>query len=135
MMAGHHPTEIAATLEALRQAWPGRRLVLVFQPHRYTRTRDLLDDFANVLATADVLFVTEVYPAGETPIKGADGRAICRAVRSRGKVEPVFVQQLGDIAAALKDVLRADDVIVTMGAGHIGAVAQELPAKLTQGVK
>jgi UDP-N-acetylmuramate--alanine ligase len=132
---GHHPTEIAATLEALRQAWPGRRLVLVFQPHRYTRTRDLLDDFANVLATADVLFVTEVYPAGETPIKGADGRAICRAVRSRGKVEPVFVQQLGDIAAALKDVLRADDVIVTMGAGHIGAVAQELPAKLTQGVK
>ena len=90
---GHHPTEIAATLEALRQAWPGRRLVLVFQPHRYTRTRDLLDDFANVLAGVDVLLVTEVYAAGEAPIKGADGRAICRAVRSRGKVEPMFVEQ------------------------------------------
>ena len=105
---------------------PGRRLVLVFQPHRYTRTRDLLDDFANVLASADVLFVTEVYAAGEAPIKGADGRAICRAVRSRGKVEPVFVDKTANIAAALRDVLRADDVVVTMGAGHIGAVAHEL---------
>jgi UDP-N-acetylmuramate--alanine ligase len=130
---GHHPTEIAATLEALRQAWPARRLVLVFQPHRYSRTRDLLDDFANVLAAVDVLLVTEVYAAGEAPIKGADGRAICRAVRSRGKVEPVFVEKLEQIAAALSDVLRPGDVIVTMGAGHIGAVAQELPAKLAQG--
>jgi UDP-N-acetylmuramate--alanine ligase len=130
---GHHPTEIAATLEALRQAWPARRLVLVFQPHRYTRTRDLLDDFANVLASVDVLFVTEVYAAGEAPIKGADGRAICRAVRSRGKVEPVFVEKLANIAAALRDVLRAGDVIVTMGAGHIGAIAHELPAQLAQG--
>ena len=130
---GHHPTEIAATLEALRQAWPARRLVLVFQPHRYTRTRDLLDDFANVLAAVDVLLVTEVYAAGEAPIKGADGRAICRAIRSRGKVEPVFVEKLEHIAAALSDVLRPGDVIVTMGAGHIGAIAQELPAKLAQG--
>ncbi len=130
---GHHPTEIAATLEALRQAWPGRRLVLVFQPHRYTRTRDLLDDFANVLAAVDVLFVTEVYAAGEPPIKGADGRAICRAIRSRGKVEPVFVEKLTNIAAALQAVLRPGDVIVTMGAGHIGAVAQKLPAQLAQG--
>jgi UDP-N-acetylmuramate--alanine ligase len=130
---GHHPTEIAATLEALHQAWPGRRLVLMFQPHRYTRTRDLLDDFANVLSSVDVLFVTEVYAAGETPIEGADGRAICRAVRSRGKVEPVFVEKLSNIAAALKAVLRADDVIVTMGAGHIGATAQDLPAALNRG--
>jgi UDP-N-acetylmuramate--alanine ligase len=130
---GHHPTEIAATLEALHQAWPGRRLVLVFQPHRYTRTRDLLDDFANVLSSVDVLFVTEVYAAGEMPIEGADGRAICRAVRSRGKAEPVFVEKLSNIAAALKAVLRADDVIVTMGAGHIGATAQELPAALNRG--
>ncbi len=130
---GHHPTEVAATLEALRQAWPGRRLVLVFQPHRYTRTRDLLDDFANVLATVDVLLVTEVYAAGEAPIKGADGRSICRAVRSRGKVEPVFVDQLNHVAAALKGVLRADDVVVTMGAGHIGAIAQELPSQLARG--
>jgi UDP-N-acetylmuramate--alanine ligase len=130
---GHHPTEIAATLEALRQAWPERRLVLVFQPHRYSRTRDLLDDFANVLAAVDVLLVTEVYAAGEAPIKDADGRAICRAIRSRGKVEPVFVEKLEQIAAALSDVLRPGDVIVTMGAGHIGAIAQELPAKLAQG--
>ena len=97
---GHHPTEIAATLEALRQAWPERRLVLVFQPHRYTRTRDLLDDFANVLAGVDVLLVTEVYAAGEAPIKDADGRAICRAVRSRGKVEPIFVERIEELAGA-----------------------------------
>jgi UDP-N-acetylmuramate--alanine ligase len=127
---GHHPTEIAATLEALRQAWPGRRLVLVFQPHRYTRTRDLLDDFANVLAGVDVLLVAEVYSAGEDPIKGADGRAICRAVRGRGKVEPIFVEKIGQVAGALRALLRAGDVVVTMGAGHIGAIAQDLPAKL-----
>jgi UDP-N-acetylmuramate--alanine ligase len=127
---GHHPTEVAATLEALRQAWPGRRLVLAFQPHRYTRTRDLLDDFAGVLSKADVLLVTEVYAAGETPIKGADGRAICRAVRSRGKVEPVFVNKAEYIGTALRDVLRDGDLVVTMGAGHIGAIAHELPAAL-----
>ena len=127
---GHHPTEIAATLDALRQAWPGRRLVLAFQPHRYTRTRDLLDDFANVLSGFDVLLVTEVYAAGEAPIKGADGRAICRAIRSRGKLEPVFVQRVENIGAALRDVLRDGDVVVTMGAGHIGAVAHELLTKL-----
>jgi UDP-N-acetylmuramate--alanine ligase len=130
---GHHPTEIAATIEALRQAWPGQRLVLVFQPHRYTRTRDLLDDFAQVLAAMDVLIVTEVYPAGEAPIKGADGRAICRAVRGRGKVEPIFVERVEQIDEALRAVVRAGDVIVTMGAGHIGAIAQELPAKLSVG--
>jgi UDP-N-acetylmuramate--alanine ligase len=127
---GHHPTELAATLEALRQAWPGRRVVLAFQPHRYTRTRDLLDDFAQVLSTVDVLLVTEVYAAGEAPIKGADGRAICRAIRSRGKVEPIFVGKPENIAAALRDVIRANDLVVTMGAGNIGAIAQELPGKL-----
>jgi UDP-N-acetylmuramate--alanine ligase len=129
---GHHPTEVAATLEALRQAWPDRRLVLVFQPHRYTRTRDLLDDFARVLSSADVLLITEVYAAGEAPIKGADGRAICRAVRSRGKVEPVFVDAAENIAAALADVLRDGDLVVTMGAGHISAIAHELPARLSR---
>jgi UDP-N-acetylmuramate--alanine ligase len=127
---GHHPTEIAATLDALRQAWPGRRLVLAFQPHRYTRTRDLLDDFATVLSGFDVLLVTEVYAAGEAPIKGADGRAICRAIRSRGKLEPVFVHRVENIANALRDLLRDGDVVVTMGAGHIGAIAHQLPAKL-----
>jgi UDP-N-acetylmuramate--alanine ligase len=127
---GHHPTEIAATLDALRQAWPGHRLVLAFQPHRYTRTRDLLDDFANVLTGFDVLLITEVYAAGEAPIKGADGRAICRAIRSRGKLEPVFVNRVENIASALRDVLREGDVVVTMGAGHIGAVAHELLSTL-----
>jgi UDP-N-acetylmuramate--alanine ligase len=130
---GHHPTEIAATIEALRQAWPGRRLVLVFQPHRYTRTRDLLDDFATVLAGMEVLIVTEVYPGGEAPIKGADGRAICRAVRGRGKVEPVFVEKAEHIDEALRNVLQPGDVVVTMGAGHIGAIAQELPTRLSAG--
>jgi UDP-N-acetylmuramate--alanine ligase len=127
---GHHPTEIAATLDALRQAWPGRRLVLAFQPHRYTRTRDLLDDFAHVLTGFDALLITEVYAAGEAPIKGADGRAICRAIRGRGKLEPVFVPRVENIATALRDMLRDGDVLVTMGAGHIGAVAHELLAKL-----
>jgi UDP-N-acetylmuramate--alanine ligase len=127
---GHHPTEIAATLDALRQAWAGRRIVLVFQPHRYTRTRDLMDDYARVLATADLLLVTEVYPAGEAPIEGADGRAICRAVRSRGKVEPVFVPTVEEIASALSGILRAGDVIAMMGAGSISPAAHELAGQL-----
>ena len=127
---GHHPTEIAATLAAVRQGWPGRRLVLAFQPHRYTRTRDLLDDFAGVLTAADLVFVTEVYAAGEAPIAGADGRAICRALRSRGKLEPVFVERVDELPAALADVLKNGDVIVTMGAGSIGGLAHELPARL-----
>ena len=127
---GHHPTEVAATLQALRQGYAGRRIVLAFQPHRYTRTRDLIDDFGKVLSGADVLFVTEVYAAGEAPIAGADGRAICRAVRTRGHIEPVFVEKVEDLAAALIDVICADDVIVTMGAGHISAAAHLLPAQL-----
>jgi UDP-N-acetylmuramate--alanine ligase len=127
---GHHPTEVAATLEAIRQAWPGRRLVLAFQPHRFTRTRDLLDDFARVLSSADALLVTEVYAAGEAPIAGADGRAICRAIRSRGQIEPVFVERVEELALALAGVIQDRDVLVTMGAGNIGAVAHELPAEL-----
>ena len=128
---GHHPTEIAATLDAVRQAYAGRRIVLAFQPHRYSRTRDLLDDFASVLSTVDVLLVSEVYAAGEAPIKGADGRAVCRAVRSRGSVEPVFVPKIDEIATALREVLRDGDVILMMGAGHIGAIVHELPQKLS----
>jgi UDP-N-acetylmuramate--alanine ligase len=127
---GHHPTEIAATLAAVRQGWPDRRLVLAFQPHRYTRTRDLLDDFAGVLTAADVVFVTEVYAAGEAPIAGVDGRAICRALRSRGKIEPVFVERVDELPAALAGVLKNGDVVVTMGAGSIGAIAHELPTRL-----
>jgi UDP-N-acetylmuramate--alanine ligase len=129
---GHHPTEVAATLEALRQGYPGRRLVLAFQPHRYTRTHDLIDDFGKVLSSVDVLLVTEVYAAGEAPIAGADGRAICRAVRGRGQVEPLFIDKVEELADSLKDVIRDGDVIVTMGAGNITAVAHALPARLTQ---
>jgi UDP-N-acetylmuramate--alanine ligase len=127
---GHHPTEVTATLEALRQGYPGRRIVLAFQPHRYTRTHDLIDDFSKALSTADALLVTEVYAAGELPIPGADGRAICRAVRGRGLVEPVFVERAEDLAASLADMIRDGDVIVTMGAGHITAVSHELPSRL-----
>lgn len=130
---GHHPTEVAATLEALRQGYPDRRLVLAFQPHRYTRTHDLIDDFSKALSKADALLVTEVYAAGEAPIPGADGRAICRAVRGRGNVEPIFVDKVEQLAESLADVIEDGDVIVTMGAGHISAVSHELPQRL--GVK
>ena len=127
---GHHPSEVAATLEALRQGYPGRRIVLAFQPHRYTRTHDLIDDFGKVLSTADVLLVTEVYSAGEQPIPGADGRAICRAVRGRGHLEPLFVERVEDLAESLKDVIRDGDVIVTMGAGNISAAGLGLKERL-----
>ncbi|MGI9245096.1 MAG: UDP-N-acetylmuramate--L-alanine ligase [Steroidobacteraceae bacterium] len=127
---GHHPTEIAATVEAARQGWPDRRVVLVFQPHRFTRTRDLLDEFAAVLADADALVVAEVYPAGEAPIPGADGKALCRAIRTRGKVEPVLLKSLDGMANALAGMVRDGDVVLTMGAGQIGAVAHELPQSL-----
>ena len=129
---GHHPAEIAATLDAVRQGYGGRRIVLAFQPHRYSRTRDLLDDFASVLSTADALLVTEVYAAGEAAIAGADGRAICRAVRSRGQVEPVFVEKAEELPQALAAVIAPGDVVVMMGAGSISAVAHELPARLTR---
>src|SRR5450432_1239602 len=130
---GHRPTEVAATLEAVRQAWPARRLVLVFQPHRYTRTRDLLDDFGRCLSECDVLMVTEVYAAGETPIAGADGRAICRAVRTRGLIEPVFVERVDDLGESLRSVLHDGDVVLTMGAGNIGTIAQELKSHFAAG--
>jgi UDP-N-acetylmuramate--alanine ligase len=130
---GHHPTEIAASLDAVRQAWPARRLVLAFQPHRYSRTRDLLDDFGRALSGCDALLVTEVYAAGEMPIAGADGRAICRAVRSRGLKEPVFVERVDELAEALRGVLHDGDVVLTMGAGNIGVVAQELKSRLAAG--
>jgi UDP-N-acetylmuramate--alanine ligase len=127
---GHHPTEVAATLEAVRQGYAGRRVVLAFQPHRYTRTRDLIDDFGKVLSLADVLLVTEVYAAGETPIAGADGRAICRAVRGRGQREPLFVERVEELPQALRDLIRDGDVILAMGAGSISAAAHALPAAL-----
>ncbi len=127
---GHHPTEISATLEAVRQGYAGRRVLLAYQPHRFTRTRDLIDDFGKALSAADLLCVTEVYAAGEAPIAGADGRAICRAVRSRGLLEPLFVEKVEDLGDALKDVIQDGDVILAMGAGNISAVAHALPETL-----
>ncbi|HKA42426.1 MAG TPA: UDP-N-acetylmuramate--L-alanine ligase, partial [Burkholderiales bacterium] len=119
---GHHPAEMAATLAAARGAFPERRIVLAFQPHRYTRTRDCFEDFVSVLSTADALVLTEVYPAGEAPIVAADGRALARAVRVQGKVEPVFVERIGDLPAAILAAARDADVVLTMGAGSIGGI-------------
>jgi len=120
---GHHPTEMAATLDAARRSFPGRRLVLAFQPHRYTRTRDLFEDFVKVLSTADALLVAEVYPAGEVPIVAADGRALTRALRIGGRIEPVFVEDVSDMPAAIHAIARDGDVVLTMGAGSIGQVS------------
>jgi len=127
---GHHPTEIAATLSAARSGWPGKRVVLVFQPHRYSRTRDLMDDFATVLSDADVLILLDVYAAGEEPIAGADGRAMARAIRTRGAVEPVFVETLDGLHPVLLGLLEDGDLVLTMGAGDIGAYAAGLPELL-----
>jgi UDP-N-acetylmuramate--alanine ligase len=123
---GHHPAEMAATIAAARGAFPGRRLVLAFQPHRYTRTRDCFEDFVRVLSGVDALLLTEVYPAGETPIVAADGRALVRAVRVQGRVEPVFVEQVADLPAALAGTVRDGDVVLAMGAGSIGTIAGRL---------
>jgi UDP-N-acetylmuramate--alanine ligase len=127
---GHHPREIAATLEALRQAWPARRNIVIFQPHRYSRTRDLFEDFVHVLSTVDVLILLDVYPAGEVVIPGADSKALCRAIRMRGQIDPVFVQT-DEVVQILAGLLKAEDVILTMGAGNVGQLAMELPQKLT----
>jgi UDP-N-acetylmuramate--alanine ligase len=127
---GHHPTEIAATVAALRAGWPGRRLVVVFQPHRYSRTRDLFENFAHILSTVDVLVVMEVYAAGENKIAGADAKSLCRAIRLRGQVEPVFVENKQDLFEVLPGLLSDGDVLMTLGAGDIGSIVRELPALL-----
>jgi UDP-N-acetylmuramate--alanine ligase len=123
---GHHPVEMTATIAAARGAFPGRRLVLAFQPHRYSRTRDCFEDFVQVLGTVDVLLLTEVYAAGEAPVVAADGRALTRSLRVAGKIEPLFVEAVADLPAALLDTLQAGDVLLTMGAGSIGGTASKL---------
>ena len=123
---GHHPTEVAATISAVRQAWPDKRLVMVYQPHRYTRTRDLYEDFASVLSTVDVLLLLDVYSAGEDPIPGADSRSLCRSIRGRGQLDPIFIEKPEQVAEALKGVMRDGDIVLTQGAGNIGAVAADL---------
>ena len=127
---GHHPREVAATLEALGQAWPDRRAVVVFQPHRYTRTRDLFEDFVDVLSQVDILILLDIYSAGEAVIVNADGQALCRSIRSRGQIDPIFVKNIDDLYPILNGVIQADDVILTMGAGNVGQIASTLPEKL-----
>jgi UDP-N-acetylmuramate--alanine ligase len=129
---GHHPKEIAATLEALAQAWPERRSVVVFQPHRYTRTRDLFEDFVQILSTVDVLILLDIYSAGEAKITGADGRSLTRAIRMRGQVDPVFLENQHELPEILAGIVQADDVILTMGAGNVGQIAAHLPQQLEQ---
>jgi UDP-N-acetylmuramate--alanine ligase len=126
---GHHPAEMQATLNAARGAFPGRRIVLAFQPHRYTRTRDLFEDFVKTLSGADALLLAEVYPAGETPIVAADGRSLARAIRVAGKIEPVFVENIADMPDAIRKIARSGDVVVTMGAGSIGGVPAALAGR------
>jgi len=131
----HHPREIAPTLAAVRAGWPERRLVVVFQPHRYSRTHDLFDDFIKVLSTIDVLVLGEVYAAGEAPLSGADGRALSRGIRARGHIDPVFVEELDTLPAVLNDLLQDGDVLLTLGAGNIGSVAARLAADLADSAR
>ncbi len=123
---GHHPTEVRATLDSLRQAWPERRVVMIYQPHRYSRTRDLYEDFVAVLSRCDVLLLLDVYPAGEEPIPGADSRSLTRSIRQRGQVEPIFVEAIEDVPGILRDIAGEGDVVVTQGAGNIARLAQLL---------
>lgn len=123
---GHHPVEMAATIAAVRGAFPGRRVVLAFQPHRYTRTRDLFEDFVKVLSTTDVLLLTEVYSAGEAPVIAADSKSLARALRVLGKVEPIFVEQVDELEEAIRSIARDNDVVLVMGAGSVGGVAPAL---------
>jgi UDP-N-acetylmuramate--alanine ligase len=123
---GHHPREVEATLKAARQSFPDRRLVLMFQPHRYTRTRDCFEDFVQVLSQVDVLLLLDVYSAGEKPIAGADSRTLARSIRARGLVEPMFIEKMEDLPSLLKTILQPNDVLLTQGAGTVGAIAIEL---------
>lgn len=129
---GHHPVEMAAVISAARGAFPGRRLVIAFQPHRYTRTRDCFEDFVKVMGTADSILLSEVYAAGELPIVAADGRSLARALRVSGKVDPLFVDDIGDMAAAIADQAQDGDVVITMGAGSIGAVGAQVVELIQQ---
>jgi len=123
---GHHPTEVEATINAVRQAWPDRRLLMINQPHRYTRTRDLYDDFVKVLGKVDMLLMLNVYSAGEPSIPGADSRSLCGSIRQLGKLDPIYVEDMDRLPDTLLSVVRPGDVVLTQGAGNIGAIAQQL---------
>ena len=126
---GHHPTEVAATIKALREGWPNNRLVMIYQPHRYSRTKDLFEDFVEVLSDVDILLLLEVYSAGEKKIAGADSRSLCRSIRLRGKVDPLYVQNETDVHGILKGLLKGGDKVVTQGAGSVGLLAKKLADK------
>ena len=123
---GHHPTEVAANIKAIRTGWPEKRLVMIYQPHRYSRTHDLYDAFVDVLSEVDLLLLLDVYSAGEAPIRGADSRSLCRSIRQRGQIDPVFVKDQSEIRSVLKDLLINDDILITQGAGSIGILSKEL---------
>lgn len=126
---GHHPREVAATIAAVRAGWPDRRLVMVYQPHRYTRTRDLFEDFVDVLSTVDQLILLEVYSAGEPPIPGADGRTLSRSIRTRGVVDPIFVDSIEAVPDVISDIIRPGDILITQGAGNVGGLAKNLASR------
>ncbi|TRX52717.1 UDP-N-acetylmuramate--L-alanine ligase [Thalassomonas sp. M1454] len=132
---GHHPSEVAATIKAMRNGWPGRRLAMVFQPHRYSRTRDLYEDFVEVLSDVDVLILLDVYPAGEEPIANADSKSLARSLRLRGGVEPIYVSAPEQLPEILSSVLTDGDMLITQGAGSVGAIARELVASKILNVK
>lgn len=123
---GHHPREVQATISAVRTSWPERRLFMIFQPHRYTRTRDLFEDFVDVLSQVDVLILTEVYSAGESMIPGADSRQLCRSIRNRGQIDPIFVEGIDGVPEIVKDLVEPGDIVITQGAGNVNALALEL---------
>ncbi|MFT6992226.1 MAG: UDP-N-acetylmuramate--alanine ligase [Paraglaciecola sp.] len=138
---GHHPTEVAATIAVARNNWPDRRLVMAYQPHRYTRTRDLYEDFVKVLSQVDVLLLLEVYAAGEETIDGADSRSLCRSIRQRGQLEPIYVSDIAELPKLLAESLNDQDIVLTQGAGNIGQIAKFLqtsqlePELLSKGLK
>merc|ERR1711879_654224 len=127
---GHHPRELEVTIEAIRKGFPDRRLVMLFQPHRYSRTKDLYEDFVRVLSQADVLLLMDVYPAGEKSVAGADGRSLCGSIRQRGEVDPVFIERGESLEAPLKAALQPGDLLLTQGAGDIGVVAVQVASSL-----
>ncbi|GAB1268822.1 UDP-N-acetylmuramate--L-alanine ligase [Aurantivibrio infirmus] len=129
---GHHPKEVSVTIDAIRAGWPQRRIVMVFQPHRYSRTRDLYEDFVDVLSRVDVLIMLEVYSAGEPAIAGADSRHLCRSIRTRGQVDPIFVEGIDGVPAIVKDIVDAGDIVITQGAGNVNALAVELSKRKLQ---
>ena len=129
---GHHPTEVSATIRALRQGWPKNRLIMIYQPHRYTRTKDLYEDFVDVLSEVDVLLLLEVYSAGEVKIPGADSRSLCRSIRLRGKLDPLYVQDASDVTELLRDLLEPGDILLTQGAGSVGALSKDIMRELSK---